>query len=152
MMPLQLRIRLERANRHNIATLRASPLAEISGAFGDAGTLLPIIVALALQGSINLDSTLVFSGLFNVLTGVVFGVPLPVQPMKVNPDLVEDFFFPFLFASFFSSSHFFTLSETLFTSPFGSLAEIIALSEPCVFVCICAYVCVCVCVLNFART
>ncbi|PKS07519.1 hypothetical protein jhhlp_006123 [Lomentospora prolificans] len=75
-------LHVERANRHNIATLRASPLSEISGAFGDLGTLLPIMVALALQGSINLDSTLVFSGLFNVLTGVVFGVPLPVQPMK----------------------------------------------------------------------
>jgi hypothetical protein len=26
----------------------------------------------------------VFSGLWNILTGVAFGIPLPVQPMKVT--------------------------------------------------------------------
>ncbi|KAL8934885.1 MAG: hypothetical protein Q9211_004998 [Gyalolechia sp. 1 TL-2023] len=30
----------------------------------------------------DLSSTLVFTGLFNILTGLFFGVPLPVQPMK----------------------------------------------------------------------
>ncbi|SPN99553.1 related to sulfate transporter [Cephalotrichum gorgonifer] len=80
-MPLS-HIELRRANRHNLATLRESPLAEISGALGDLGTLLPLMIALAVQGSINLDSTLVFTGLYNVMTGVVFGVPLPTQPMK----------------------------------------------------------------------
>ncbi|EFQ28381.1 sulfate transporter [Colletotrichum graminicola] len=73
---------LKRVQRHNAATLRRSPLAEISGALGDLGTLLPLMIALALQGSIYLDSTLVFSGIFNVVTGAVFGIPLPVQPMK----------------------------------------------------------------------
>lgn len=73
---------MRRLNRHNLAHLRRSPLSEISGALGDLGTLLPLMIALALQHSISLPSTLVFSGLFNILTGVVFGVPLPVQPMK----------------------------------------------------------------------
>ncbi|KAL2017989.1 hypothetical protein VTK56DRAFT_1369 [Thermocarpiscus australiensis] len=73
---------LARRNRHNLRTLRRSPAAEISGALGDLGTLLPLMMALALQGSINLPSTLVFSGLFNIVTGLVFGIPLPVQPMK----------------------------------------------------------------------
>ncbi|KAK3309073.1 uncharacterized protein B0T15DRAFT_500788 [Chaetomium strumarium] len=73
---------LGRRNRHNLGTLRRAPAAEISGALGDLGTLLPLMIALALQGSIDLPSTLVFSGLFNVVTGVVFGIPLPVQPMK----------------------------------------------------------------------
>jgi hypothetical protein len=41
------------------------------------------MIALAAQGSIRLASTLVFSGIFNILTGVFFGIPLPVQPMKV---------------------------------------------------------------------
>lgn len=71
-----------RLQRHNLATLRRSPWSEISGALGDLGTLLPLMVSLAVQGSISLPSTLVFSGIFNILTGVVFGVPLPVQPMK----------------------------------------------------------------------
>lgn len=75
---------LKRVQQHNVATLRRSPLAEISGALGDLGTLLPLMIALAVQRSIYLDSTLVFSGIFNVVTGAVFGIPLPVQPMKVK--------------------------------------------------------------------
>ncbi|KAK0728602.1 hypothetical protein B0T26DRAFT_597642, partial [Lasiosphaeria miniovina] len=74
--------RLGRVNRHNVATLRGAPAAEISGALGDLGTLLPLMITLALQGSIDLPSTLVFSGVFNIVTGAVFGIPLPVQPMK----------------------------------------------------------------------
>ncbi|KAJ2971278.1 hypothetical protein NQ176_g7772 [Zarea fungicola] len=73
---------LKKRNRHNINTFRNAPLAEISGSLGDLGTLLPLMIALAIQGSINLDATLVFSGLFNVVSGVAFGIPLPVQPMK----------------------------------------------------------------------
>ncbi|KAI3394669.1 hypothetical protein diail_2416 [Diaporthe ilicicola] len=68
--------------KHNLRTIRHAPLSEISGALGDLGTLLPLMIALALQGSISLPSTLVFSGLFNIATGAVFGIPLPVQPMK----------------------------------------------------------------------
>lgn len=75
---------LRRVHRHNVATLKRDPLAEVSGALGDLGTLLPLMIALAVQGSILIDSTLVFSGVFNVVTGLVFGVPLPVQPMKVS--------------------------------------------------------------------
>ncbi|KAL1903141.1 hypothetical protein Sste5346_000425 [Sporothrix stenoceras] len=71
-----------RSGRHSLATLCRSPLAEVSGALGDLGTLLPLMAALALQGSISLSSTLVFSGLFNMATGLWFGIPLPVQPMK----------------------------------------------------------------------
>lgn len=71
-------------NRHNVATFRRAPLAEISGSLGDLGTLLPLMIALAVQGSVHLGSTLVFSGLFNVATGLAFGIPLPVQPMKVG--------------------------------------------------------------------
>ncbi|KAK2043253.1 sulfate transporter [Colletotrichum somersetense] len=73
---------LKQVQQRNVATLRRSPLAEISGALGDLGTLLPLMIALAVQGSIYLDSTLVFSGISNIVTGAVFGIPLPVQPMK----------------------------------------------------------------------
>lgn len=40
------------------------------------------MIAMAVKGSIDLGSTLVFSGLANIFTGVFFGIPLPVQPMK----------------------------------------------------------------------
>ncbi|KAK2593699.1 hypothetical protein QQS21_008607 [Conoideocrella luteorostrata] len=73
---------VRRLNAHNVSTFRRAPLAEISGSLGDLGTLLPLMIALAAQGSIHLGSTLVFSGIFNILTGIVFGIPLPVQPMK----------------------------------------------------------------------
>ena len=75
---------LRHLNQNNVATLRTAPLAEVSGSLGDLGTLLPLMIALAVQGSIKLGSTLIFTGLFNVLTGVLFGIPLPVQPMKVS--------------------------------------------------------------------
>lgn len=74
--------RLRSVTEHNIHTLQSSPLAELSGALGDLGTLLPLMIAMSLKGSIDLPATLVFSGLTNVLTGAFYGIPLPVQPMK----------------------------------------------------------------------
>lgn len=59
-----------------------NPLGEISGAFGDVGTLLPIIVALTKKSQINLSSTLLFGGIYGVLTGLWFNTPIPIQPMK----------------------------------------------------------------------
>jgi hypothetical protein len=82
--PIMLFSNIKRFYTNNVTTLRRSPLAEISGSLGDLGTLLPLMIALAAQGSISLSTTLVFSGLWNILTGVVFGIPLPVQPMKVS--------------------------------------------------------------------
>lgn len=68
--------------RHNISTLKARPLAELSGSLGDLGTLLPLMTALVITNSISLPSTLLFTGAANILTGIAFGIPLPVQPMK----------------------------------------------------------------------
>lgn len=73
--------RFHKIQRYNIQTFRRQPLREISGSLGDLGTLLPILIALS-HGYISLSSTLVFSGLANILTGMFFGIPLPVQPMK----------------------------------------------------------------------
>ncbi|KAK2868010.1 hypothetical protein FQN49_003255 [Arthroderma sp. PD_2] len=68
--------------KQNWQTFRRRPIAEISGAVGDLGTFLPILIALTVNKSISLPSTLVFSGVWNILTGLFFGIPLPVQPMK----------------------------------------------------------------------
>jgi hypothetical protein len=67
---------------HNVHTLLSQPLPELSGSLGDLGTLLPLMVALTLTGSISFPSTLLFTGLANVYSGVAFGIPIPVQPMK----------------------------------------------------------------------
>lgn len=73
---------LKRSQAHNLHTIRSQPLSELSGSLGDLGTLLPLLIALTLTHSVSLPSTLVFTGLANIATGLVFGLPLPVQPMK----------------------------------------------------------------------
>ncbi|PWY77674.1 sulfate transporter [Aspergillus eucalypticola CBS 122712] len=73
---------LRQINAHNLSTFRHHYVSEISGSLGDLGTFLPIAIALAVNNTVSLSSTLIFSGLFNILTGVFFGIPLPVQPMK----------------------------------------------------------------------
>jgi hypothetical protein len=74
--------RLRQNNRHNVQTLRSQPLAELSGSLGDLGTLLPLMTALVVTNSISLPATLLFTGAANAFTGIAFGIPLPVQPMK----------------------------------------------------------------------
>jgi hypothetical protein len=74
--------RLRRIQRHNVDFFKSQPLAELSGSLGDLGTLLPLMTALVLTNSISLPSTLLFTGAANIFTGVAFGIPLPVQPMK----------------------------------------------------------------------
>ncbi|XP_026664019.1 LOW QUALITY PROTEIN: molybdate transporter 1-like [Phoenix dactylifera] len=49
---------------------------------GDLGTYIPIILALALANGLDLGTTLIFTGVYNILTGALYGVPMPVQPMK----------------------------------------------------------------------
>jgi MFS superfamily sulfate permease-like transporter len=66
----------------NLTTFRRQPWNEISGSLGDLGTFLPIVIALTEGQQISLATTLIFTGVYNILTGAIFGIPLPVQPMK----------------------------------------------------------------------
>ncbi|CAI8599736.1 unnamed protein product [Vicia faba] len=59
-----------------------STLSEINGAIGDLGTYIPIVLSLTLSKNLNLGTTLLFTGFYNFLTGAMYGVPMPVQPMK----------------------------------------------------------------------
>lgn len=74
--------RFHRIAAHNRNSWRHHYVSEISGSLGDLGTFLPIVIALAVNDTVSLSSTLVFSGFFNIVTGLFFGIPLPVQPMK----------------------------------------------------------------------
>ena len=57
-------------------------MGEISGAFGDLGTFLPhIIGAITIVGMAPAGILTTF-GLFYVLSGIFYGVPIAVQPMK----------------------------------------------------------------------
>jgi MFS superfamily sulfate permease-like transporter len=55
---------------------------EASGSLGDIGTFVPLLLAMALVNGLDFGTTLVFTGLYNLVTGGLFGVPMPVQPMK----------------------------------------------------------------------
>jgi MFS superfamily sulfate permease-like transporter len=59
-----------------------SKWAELNGAMGDLGTYIPIVLALTLVDGLNLGTTLIFTGVYNIITGAIYGVPMPVQPMK----------------------------------------------------------------------
>ncbi|KAG6399511.1 hypothetical protein SASPL_140992 [Salvia splendens] len=66
--------------RRNLAF--PSKWGELNGAMGDLGTYIPIILALTLSQNLDLGTTLIFTGVYNFLTGALYGVPMPVQPMK----------------------------------------------------------------------
>jgi len=55
---------------------------EASGALGDLGTFLPLVLAMAQQNGLDLGVALFFAGLLNLLTGFLFVIPMAVQPMK----------------------------------------------------------------------
>lgn len=78
-LPASIYSRLRRSMSYNIQTFRANPLGEISGSLGDLGTLLPLMTALANAKSIDFSSTLIFTGIFNIATGIYFGVPIAVR-------------------------------------------------------------------------
>ncbi|PHT36759.1 Molybdate transporter 1 [Capsicum baccatum] len=59
-----------------------SKWAELNGAMGDLGTYIPIVLALTLASDLNLGTTLIFTGVYNFVTGAIYGIPMPVQPMK----------------------------------------------------------------------
>ncbi|KAK7349155.1 hypothetical protein VNO77_06299 [Canavalia gladiata] len=62
--------------------LKTNLSSEISGAVGDLGTYIPIVLALSLVNNLDLTTTLLFTSLYNIATGLLFGLPMPVQPMK----------------------------------------------------------------------
>ncbi len=55
---------------------------EALGSLGDLGTFIPIVVGLTQVAGLDPGSILVFAGLAHIVTGLVFRIPLPVQPMK----------------------------------------------------------------------
>lgn len=58
-------------------------LSELAGAFGDFGIILPLMFAVAVVCKLNLGIILFFFGVWFVITGVIYRLPVPVEPMKV---------------------------------------------------------------------
>jgi len=63
-------------------TLRFNRL-ELAGSLGDLGTLLPIAIAMILFNGLDPAGLFLSVGVFYALSGVYFGITVPVQPMKV---------------------------------------------------------------------
>jgi SulP family sulfate permease len=56
---------------------------ELAGSLGDLGTLLPLAIGLIVINGLDAAGVLFVVGLYYILSGVYFGVTVPVQPMKV---------------------------------------------------------------------
>ncbi len=65
----------------NIHAMRFT-LMEFSGGLGDLGTFIPLVAGISIVTGMDLGIILIFAGIFNILTGLLFGQPIPVQPMK----------------------------------------------------------------------
>ncbi|CAK4694949.1 hypothetical protein AeMF1_003300 [Aphanomyces euteiches] len=57
-------------------------LQEFSGAFGDLGNYLPLVMALAVTKQIAFGPTFFFSGIFTLIIALYFDVPIPVLPLR----------------------------------------------------------------------
>jgi len=55
---------------------------ELAGSFGDLGTLLPIVVGMILINRLSPTTVFLSFGLFYLVTGFYFRLPVPVQPLK----------------------------------------------------------------------
>jgi MFS superfamily sulfate permease-like transporter len=58
-------------------------LQEIAGAVGDYGTLIPIVLGMALVSDIRLGPVLLCFAVWYIITGICYRMPVPVEPMKV---------------------------------------------------------------------
>ncbi|AHB66266.1 sulfate transporter [Haloarcula hispanica N601] len=61
---------------------------ELTGAVGDSATVLPVVVAVAVLTELSLPVMLVWFGVFQVVWGLYYGVPISVEPMKAFAALV----------------------------------------------------------------
>ncbi len=61
---------------------------ELAGAFGDIGTDLPLVVGVILAANLDSASALILFGAMQILTGLTYGMPMPVQPLKAMAALV----------------------------------------------------------------
>lgn len=58
-------------------------LRELAGSMGDYGTLIPLAVGYIAVCGVDPAGLLVMMGLANIVTGLVYRLPMPIEPMKV---------------------------------------------------------------------
>jgi MFS superfamily sulfate permease-like transporter len=58
-------------------------LRELAGSMGDFGTLFPLAIGYFAVNGMNPAGLLVMMGLANIVTGIIYRLPMPIEPMKV---------------------------------------------------------------------
>ena len=58
-------------------------LRELAGSLGDLGTLLPLAIGYFAVNGLNPAGLLVMMGLANIVTGIMYHLPMPIEPKKV---------------------------------------------------------------------
>ncbi len=58
-------------------------LRELAGSMGDFGTLFPLAIGYFVVNGLNPAGLLVMMGLANIVTGVIYRLPMPIEPKKV---------------------------------------------------------------------
>lgn len=64
-------------------------ISEISGAFGDLGTLIPITIDMTKKGVLQPCVSFFWGGIANIVAGLYWDMPMPVQPMKTIATVVS---------------------------------------------------------------
>ncbi|NTW71141.1 MAG: hypothetical protein HGA49_02745 [Eubacteriaceae bacterium] len=58
-------------------------LRELAGSMGDFGTLFPLVVGYIAICGVDPAGLLIMIGIANIATGIVYRLPMPIEPMKV---------------------------------------------------------------------
>lgn len=58
-------------------------LRELAGSMGDFGTLFPLAIGYFAVNGLNPAGVLVMMGLANIVTGIIYHLPMPIEPKKV---------------------------------------------------------------------
>ncbi len=58
-------------------------LRELAGSMGDFGTLFPLAIGYFVVTGLNPAGLLVMMGLANIVSGIIYRLPMPIQPKKV---------------------------------------------------------------------
>lgn len=61
---------------------------ELSGAFGDLGTDLPLLTGMVLASGMDAGWVFLVFGLMQIAAALFYGIPMPVQPLKAVAALV----------------------------------------------------------------
>ncbi len=56
---------------------------EFNGSLGDFGTIIPIVMGVVLVSDVNISTIFLFFSIWFIITGIIYRLPIPIEPMKV---------------------------------------------------------------------